>query len=338
MKRSTHAWIAIRAIALLEEQNVSPGLVNLLKPFASQASIGAWIPDINEACRSGFLTMNHVFQNLPYNGYNKSRFKCSKSKLVDRLVGCPAIKEYLNQDKLLGSDWWNTPYKAEAKPGQHIPNRIMGLATMLEDLIPLGNDDIACQMGKPCKALADMDKKAKTSPLQLAYYFFMMSHYIADACMPCHCDGRDNVSRTGDGTDLHTGMEKAWEKTLSSEFKDKNLLGMKTKADKLLTKSRDMDLNHSLQFKLTIKKLRDGRDAWLEGVDSCRAFFAMASIIAPYTKYPYDFTKNSKKVLFTEIFPKSKEEEFKKVSGVILHDAVYNTAMIWNHVWQKAST
>ena len=70
MDQRTHAWIAIRAIAFLEDENKETrekNLVKLLLPHARKASIGAWIPDIGEAKRGGAsaTTDNHIFKILP---------------------------------------------------------------------------------------------------------------------------------------------------------------------------------------------------------------------------------------------------------------------------------
>ena len=45
MNQRTHSWIAVRAIALLEDENTERNLVRLLKPHVRKASVGAWIPD-----------------------------------------------------------------------------------------------------------------------------------------------------------------------------------------------------------------------------------------------------------------------------------------------------
>ena len=78
MNQRTHAWIAIRAIKLLEDENQSNKLVKLLKPFTQEASIGAWIPDKRDAKLGGAQTQNHIFKLSPYNKPGKSRFVISR--------------------------------------------------------------------------------------------------------------------------------------------------------------------------------------------------------------------------------------------------------------------
>ena len=43
----------------------------------------------------------------------------------------------------------------------------------------------------------------------------MLSHYIADAHMPLHCDKR----KFSDGSDIHAKIEGEWDKLIQSTFK-----------------------------------------------------------------------------------------------------------------------
>ena len=57
MNQRTHAWLAIRAVALLEERKKNRQLVKLLKPHVQTTAIGTWIPDLRDTkkgsdCRS----------------------------------------------------------------------------------------------------------------------------------------------------------------------------------------------------------------------------------------------------------------------------------------------
>ena len=59
MKQRTHTWLAIRAIALLEDSGAAPGLVKLLKPYVNSVAIGSWIPDLADSKRgSGDIDRN----------------------------------------------------------------------------------------------------------------------------------------------------------------------------------------------------------------------------------------------------------------------------------------
>src|SRR5512147_3009988 len=128
MNQRTHAWIAVRAIALLADQDQNKEMVKMLSPHARRAAIGAWIPDLADAKRGGGQTQHHVLKNLPYDGADKKRFVAPKDVLLDRLAGGVATKAFLAGDDVLSKKWWSTPFKAHPSPGQHVANRAMGLS------------------------------------------------------------------------------------------------------------------------------------------------------------------------------------------------------------------
>ena len=60
------------------------------------------------------------------------------------------------------------------------------------------------------------EKGSAVSPTdnQVALLLFMLSHYIADAHMPLHCDGR----QFSEGKDIHAQMEKEWEDEVKNYY------------------------------------------------------------------------------------------------------------------------
>ena len=62
MKQATHAWIAIRAVGLLENDPATKGLASLLKPHVQSAAIGAWMPDLADSKLGSGDIDNHVFK------------------------------------------------------------------------------------------------------------------------------------------------------------------------------------------------------------------------------------------------------------------------------------
>jgi len=49
MEQRTHTWIALRAVALLEDEGEFPDLVKLFEPHVKAAVIGAWLPGEKDA-------------------------------------------------------------------------------------------------------------------------------------------------------------------------------------------------------------------------------------------------------------------------------------------------
>jgi hypothetical protein len=345
MNQRTHSWIAIRAIALLEDENNQTNLVKLLRPHAREASVGAWIPDEADAKRggAGSATDNHVLKIEPYIGSQKDRFTTQKRELLDRLGEDRKTYTFLQKDDTLDSEWWNTPYKGDApKPGQHLPNRAMALSTMMKDLLLMGDERVDHLIPGDIRFAQYMVPETRTQEEATAMYFFMLSHFIADACMPCHCDGR-KLAAYSEG--LHKELETHWSREVGTGFEKKNLLSKALLADRerihsdcaeILEQARAIDGKFGLDFTQTsVPDLAPGHDIWLEVINLCRASFAMASIIAPYRQYPYNNLKA--RAPFETVLGSSKRQLLEDVDRTVMHDAVLNTAIVWKHIWNKVS-
>ncbi len=335
MDERTHAWIAVRAVALLEDKGEAPNLVALLKPHVREASVGAWIPDKTDAKRGGARTENHILKIAPCGTDPGKRFVTNKVELLKHLGSDRQITGYLDKNPLLDAPWWEASYKGDVpRPGQHIPNRAMALSTMLKDLLLLGNETIDDLVPGPVAFLPDVASEARTQEDAAVLYFFMLSHFIADASMPCHCDAR-NLAGYDEG--LHMELEKHWSKKVGTYFSKAKLLKGKPlpKADDVLTEARNVDGKFGLAFNgKTVPDLIEGHDVWLEMIYQCRASFALASIIAPFKSYPYDNSRPQ--APFKDVL-ENDPALLAAVDRVALHDAVLNTAIVWKHVWTRVS-
>ncbi|MBN2180802.1 MAG: hypothetical protein JW715_02720 [Sedimentisphaerales bacterium] len=335
MNQRTHAWIAVRTIALLEDSGKAKNLVKLLKPHAGKAAIGAWIPDLQDSKRGGSKTENHIFKIKPYKGNLKDRFIADKKETLKRLGNARLMTDYINNDNTLKSTWWGKPYKGDIdKPGQHLANRAMAMSVMMLDLLLMGEDTVDKLLPGTVSFAKQIDKNAKTQAEQVALYFFMLSHFVADSCMPCHCDARKLASYSNS---LHKEMEMAWSKLVGTKFSKNKLLpaNMSVSPDEILKESRKVDQKFGIKFKANaIGKLVAG-DIWLEIINICRGSFAVNSILAPPSKYKYG--DNSARAPFNKVFGDANSQEFNDLSRMVMHDAVLNNAIIWRQIWDKAS-
>jgi hypothetical protein len=209
MNQRTHTWLAIRAVALLEDAGVASGLVSMLKPHVQNASVGAWIPDMQDTKKGSGDIDNHVFKMKPYKGQETWRFTMKKAQLLKILGAERAMSTFLREDRTLSSAWWSAPYKADPAPGQHLANRAMALTTTLIDLLILGDTDVARLVPGEVSFAPQLDPEARTRSEQVAMYAFMMSHFVADSCMPCHCDARPLSAYAGG---VHKELEEHWAK------------------------------------------------------------------------------------------------------------------------------
>lgn len=336
MDQRTHSWIAIRAIALLEDENEERNLVSLLKPHASKASVGAWLPDQADMKRggAGSMTDNHVLKMYPYKGVQADRFVVRKNELLQQTGSYRMMTRFLQTENYLEDFWWETAFKGDVRrPGQHLPNRIMALTTIMKDLLLLGDQKIDQLIPGEVRFLADMAPESRTNEEAASLYFFMLSHFVADVCMPCHCDGR---TLSGYGNGLHKELEDHWSKKVGKQFEKKNMLRESLDSHQMLEFARDVDDKFCLNFKgTTIPDLKKGHDAWLEAIYLCRASFAVASIIAPYKTYSYEHSEAT--APFDVVFGGDRRNMLAALDQTVLHDAVLNTAIMWKHIWNKVS-
>ncbi len=331
MDQQTHSWIAIRAIALLEEKNETPNLVRLLKPHARQASVGAWIPDDKYVKDGGCRTDCHVLKMAVYTGDQKGRFIVPKNALIKQVGQSRKMAGFLQEDASLEAGWWAMPFKGDATPGQHLPNRVMALSTMLKDLLLMGDDEIDALISRKNDYMGFIDAEARTHSEAAALYFFMLSHFAADSCMPCHCDARKLSSYSGG--ELHHLLEGHWSDSVGNGFEKNTLSKTAITDDQLLQQARGVDARFGLHFDdpNPLPDLLPNHDEWLEAMFVCRASFAMASIIAPYKDYPYD--NSGPQAKYNALLGNGNAALLQKVDQVVLHDAIWNTAIFWKHVW-----
>ena len=324
MNRRTHAWIAVRAAALLEEKGEVPGLVDeVLKPHVRRAAIGSWIPDMTDAKRSGSnLPENHVLKMRPF---GSARYAVDKDETLRNLGTGRSLTELLRADQSLTPAWWGTPFLGDVRrPGQHIANRAMALSTTLADLLMMSNSDL---IPDEADFIPDMPPAACTSSEQAAVYFFMLSHFLADACQPCHSDAR-NLSDYDKG--LHKEIERHWATRLGTKL-ERKLSDEAATADAVFAAARGADGPLGLAFGDV--PAVGAKDLWQEVINVCRGSFALASIMVPVEEYPYD--DGDARAPFDDLFG-SRTSELERFDAVILHDAVVTVAAAWKDGWTHA--
>lgn len=329
MDQRTHTWLAIRAVALLENLGETPGLLGILKPDIRSTAIGAWIPDLQESKKGSGDIDNHVFKMKPYGGEQKERFTVLKDELLKQLGPSRRMHRLIKQDNVLSAGWWKTPYRAEPKPGQHIANRAMALTTTILDQLILGDSEVAALVPGTVKFAASMDPNALTRQEQAATYFFMLSHFIGDSCMPCHCDAR-SLSAYGNG--LHKELERHWADKVGTYFEKGNLLRTGDSSAEILDRARKVDEEFGIKFPKAIPALKSG-DVWMETVAVCRGSFALASILAPVGDFPFG---GKEKALFGNLFVGGEGKLLlEKIDNAVMHDSVLNIAVVWKHIWSR---
>jgi hypothetical protein len=154
----------------------------------------------------------------------------------------------------------------------------------------------------------------------------MLSHFVADACMPCHCDKRDL-------NDYDNGLHKEWEaafaKMLGNSFDKKNILDPKNAGISLTDEARKAGLRNQMQFPDAIEDIKN-YDLWEETVVQARASFALMNILMPESKIPFG---SKTLTTYEEVFTDPVLEN--TINRMMLQDAVYNIAQVWKEIWKK---
>ncbi len=331
MKQRTHTWLAIRAIALLEDSGTAPNLVKLLKPCARVTAIGSWIPDLADSKKGSGDIDFHIFKMKPYSGNLKQRFITDKDTLFKQVGTHRQVIRFIEKwGSALDQQWWNTPYKAKPKPGQHLANRSMALTTTIADQLILGDRNVAQLVPGKIGFALNLDVDARTRKEEVATYFFMLSHFVADSCQPCHCDARVAFAYNNG---LHKQMEAHWNRIIGTYFDKKKLFKNTDSANTILKKARQIDKKFDLAFTNKIPRLKKNVDAWLEIVSVCRASFVVANILVPPSIIPYGSRSHTR---FDKVFRDNKDPRFlKDCDAMIMHDAVLSIAIIWKSIWDK---
>ncbi|MBI5529304.1 MAG: hypothetical protein HY897_23515 [Deltaproteobacteria bacterium] len=303
MKQATHAWIAVRAMGLIEEDAETAGLFSILRRHTRNAALGAWMPDLADSKLGSGDLDNHVFKMAPF-AEQPSAISCQlsagrdpaeryitvKKTLLKALGPSRAVAGFIKDDTSLDAAWWSTPYKAEPQPCQDIPTRANAIATTLTDQLILGERPVTNRIPRKFALSSMVSPDERTRAEQLALFFFMQSHFVADACMPCHCDKRAISSYAGR---LHPQWELMIERIVGEGFDGDRVERCHDRPRELLDAARKVDSRAGITFALPIPEPKGG-DLWKDAVAVCRASFAVASIVAPPSEFPYGVDTDGK--------------------------------------------
>ena len=328
MKQIGHTWIALRAIGLIQDDPKTQGLAKVLAPWAKHSYIGCWLPDMSGFKKGHGIIGNHTFKNAPYNGSNKSRFVVSKRKLLNALDSNLALRDYIRSDSTLPKSWWDKPYKAKQKDGEHLPDCLSSLFDTIADMLLLGDTKLDKLVPGSTGYGDYLDPACALTKEQVSTFFFMMSHYIADCFMPCHADKRKLAAFKRGG--VHEGWEKHWDKLVGTYFKKKKLKATTDSSRKIINKAKELDATLGLKFNTPLTWGDDENDIWETAIFWCRASFAFSCNIFPLGNYSYG---SQKQPLFKKHFTDA--AKLAEYDRIVLQSAVYAVASTWKQIWRK---
>jgi hypothetical protein len=313
MKKYTHAWLAFMAIKRLEDTSISEenrkyanSLINWFKSHKDCVVQGAWYPD--EVIKD--MATSHVLKLTP---------------LSDSDV----------KFKILPNTYMNYQY------GKTSPVRSMSFTIEKGDNLPDRCDAIAHSVVDHLKLQEHEEKGSPVSPSdnQIALLLFMLSHYVADAHMPLHCDSR----QFSEGINLHDHIEGEWEKMIKLCYQiDENneRFFYDPVGYPLKEPSKEQEYQSSPLKK--VSELLDNREFLISwGGDNQNVWDFMSAIcehsyLLSYCFIPEQYTHTNVTLAnWQSLSPTSPPLSFEDYSVAVLSDAIDSIARIWLRVWRR---
>ena len=359
MKQKAHAWVALRALKLVDDSKIenTDTLIQLLTYYLSDIWNGAWLPDtlIRDMSYGHIFKMDSSDRFVSDISYHDS-LQVSYDELKSETMGKRlCLESYLEDSEELEKPYW------VANRGGKLPDRVIALNHMIIDMLKMGDFPLAFYVKKETpdeymdyltkKKVKDLSLSPNFSARQIALTFFMVSHYICDAHMPLHCDLRDMYSETVDGgtkerrlpKSLHPGIEAVWEKAFRSKSRFTIHKYTKESVEKITTnmpKNSLIEIDKDPKYKLSTKLYKSMPNEWDEMVNICRISYAVSRKWIPKSFAEIKSIIGKKKcekeaspLKYEDIIKIIGEDEFKIVTNQIFHDAVESVARLWYRAW-----
>ena len=354
MKAIAHAWLALMALERLKAPKKSKAFKksflgknfdgyflgnNFDECFREQAESfvnffdkhkdafvkGAWFPD---SVISDNLTGGHTFKlKKPSNSKEEKESIFIKNR----------IPKHLSSLKDLGIGEKELEIKVFKNGKYTLPDRCEALAHSIRDEMLIQNYE-----PKGSDVMFNDD--------QITLYFLMLSHYLADAHVPPHCDSRDFYGPSK----IHPDMESYWDKEIIKfyEFdKKRKVFDYDINGAPELTAGKEKEFKKSFLFR-AIKKLSERK--WK--LKKIKGKLADKEILGNGNKKIYDYVKAicfASYLISIDFIPeKIKESDYKKIkilknpkykkkldilSCCVIADAIDSIALVWLLTWEKYS-
>ncbi len=309
MKKYSHAWLSFMAIKRLEEaelsrtnRNYADNLIGWFKRHRDDVTQGAWYPDsvIKDMANS------HVLKLTP------------SAETGGKFRQLPTT--YLNY-----------------KHGKSSPLRKKSFTIEKDDNLPDRCESIAHSVIDHLKMQESEEKGSPVSPTdnQIALLLFMLSHYIADAHMPFHCDSR----RFSEGMNIHGDMEGEWDETIRQHYlidDDNERFFYDPDGYPLRDSSNDQEYQSSF-LKRVDDVLQDRKFFISWGARNKNVWDFMSAIcqysyLLSYCFIPQEYDHTS---VTRENWQSLGSISFEELSVAVFADAIDSIARVWLRVWRK---
>jgi hypothetical protein len=308
MKKFSHAWLAFMAVKRLEEakglseknRQHADSLIEWFRRNKDGVIRGAWYPDslIKD------MATSHVLKFRP--GGTNTEFK----QLPGTYRGYNLVKDFPLRSQ---------PFEVVDK-NDNLPDRCESIAESVVDHLKIQESE---------------ERGSAVSPTdnQVALLLFMLSHYVADAHMPFHCDGR----QFSEGKGIHAHMEGEWDKAIRHYYKidEQNErfsynpegypLLIDDQQDPLSFLNRVEDELHNRKFDVLFgsgnKNVWDFMDAVCQN-----------SYLLSYSFIPEGYDHKN---VTLENWQTLSDLKFDDLSVAVFSDAIDSIARIWFRLWRR---
>ncbi len=311
MKKYSHAWLAFKAVERLK--NAKSTMSKTDKPFAE--SLIKWFMDHRDGVLQGAWYPDEVIKDMANSHVLKFTPKTGNSQKFKNL---PTGNSMYKKGKV--SPLYNKPFEIEED--DNLPDRCESIAHSVIDNLKM------------------QEKEDKGSPIaptdnHVATLLFMLSHYVADAHVPMHCDSRKFSNRAN----IHGAVEKEWDDEIKKyypvDYDNKRFQYDKDGFPKFVD-----DGTYASSFLKTIEdtlKKRKFSTSWGTGNNNVWDYMSAVceySYLISYEFIPKNYDEKNVTKKNWQNLPGQKFT-FNDMSDYVFTDAIDSIAKVWFRVWRK---
>jgi hypothetical protein len=312
MKQYTHAWIAFMAVKRLKK--AIPNLSAANKPHVK--SLVRWIMHYEDDIIQGAWYPDAIIKDMANSHVLKLTPSTQATNQFDTLPTTHMVYQETSNSPLSNSSF------EYADPNDNLPDRCESIAHSIVDNLKMQKSEVK---GSPVPPTNN----------HIALRFFMLSHYIADAHMPLHCDSR----RFSSGSNIHAKIEGRWDDLIRSHYE------IDTSQDRFFYDSAGFplrDMTNDAQYQTCY--LKDVEDEIINrsfrigyGTDRDRTWDFMRAIcqhsyLMAYLFIPSQYDHNN---IPADNWDGLGTISFDDMSVAVLSDAIESIAHVWFRIWRR---
>ncbi|MGD0779557.1 MAG: hypothetical protein ABR954_02065 [Dehalococcoidales bacterium] len=322
MKKFSHAWLAFMAIKRLDDKKQTlsetdlkhaESLISWFMNHKDGVTQGAWFPD--ELIKD--MKEHHILKITP-----------SDQAPADTVPYPPEKFRPLPPEYLI------------FKYGKDSPVRQQGFNVSKTDNLPDRCESLTESVIDHLKVQQHEDKGSPVSPTdnQVALWLFMLSHYVADAHVPLHCDSR----QFSEFNKIHPKMEAVWDDEIRKYYRlNKQETRFLYDEDGYPKPSVDLTSDKSYQqsfLKTVADELNNRKLSLSFGGDNHNVWDFMNAVCHNSYLLSYRFLPPQYKIetITAENWKTlaSPALSIEQLSTAVLADAIDSIARVWFGVWK----